>query len=380
MAKKSVRKKRSIFIVLLMLLNSFFALMIVLALVSTKISPESNYIPAFLGMAYPILLYINIGFCLLWIIMRRKLFLISLIAILVGFNMLPKYFQMNFSRNKSPKDTVTFTLVSYNVQSFRTFYHHGSQEYLDSLTDFLSQLNPDVLCIQEFYNDLELENRDITSRLQQQLNLKYKNIQNRLTRWNRYQFGLAIFSSFPIINSGRILNSNYEDEMNTTNFAVFSDIIIDKDTFRLYNVHLESLRISEEEEFLQMIEDGKSEDFMKESGKLFSKLKNAFVFRANQIKPIREHMDQSPYPVIVCGDFNDTPASWAYKMMSEGLNDAFVQAGRGFGKTYNGKYPSFRIDYIFTAKNIKVHWFDNPHVNFSDHFPVYAVCSLNKEN
>jgi endonuclease/exonuclease/phosphatase family metal-dependent hydrolase len=377
MAKKSPKKKFRLFRTLLILLNIILALMLLGALFSSKVNPVHNYIPAFLGMAYPVLVYLNLGFVLLWIILRKRWFLVSLVALLVGFNMLGKYFRYNPSRNRAPENVQAYTVLSFNTMSFRTFYYDYSQEYLDSLTGFLSEVKPDIICFQEYYNDLEME-EDIAKQLQRKLNLPEKHINSRLTRLNRYQFGLAILSRFPIIHSGRILNANYEQELSTTNYAIFSDMVIEDDTFRVYNIHLESLRISTEEGIFSSIEDGSAENITRETRKLFSKLRKAFIFRANQLKPIREHMDNSPYPIILCGDFNDSPASWSYAQISSGLQDAFVKAGRGTGKTYTGKYPSFRIDYILMDKMLKIHWFETPKVKFSDHYPVYAVFSVKK--
>ncbi len=378
MKSKSAKSISGIFIKFILFCNSLFALMLVLALLSTKVNPEKSSIPALLGLAYPILVYINAAFVILWILLRRKWFLISLIAIVSGFSMIPKYFQINFSGNSIPENTETFSIVSYNIQSFNTFYHHESQEYLDSLATFLKELQPDIICFQEFYNDLEME-EDITSFLERTLELPHQHINSRLTRWERYEFGLAIFSRFPIINSGRILNANYEDELYTTNYAIFSDIVIFEDTFRVYNVHLESIKISEEDDLFPMLDQDLPGNIGNESRKLLSKLRLAYVFRANQIEPIREHMDNSIYPIILCGDFNDTPASWAYARMTEGLNDGFVKAGKGTGKTYNGRYPSFRIDYILAHPKVRFHIYKTPQVEFSDHFPVYSVCSVNKK-
>ena len=206
--------------------------------------------------------------------------------------------------------------------------------------------------------------------------MKYSNISSRITRWDRYQFGLAVFSKYPIINSGRIINVNYPKDLSTTNYSTFSDIVFNKDTIRVYNVHLESFRISEGEDIFSILESGTTDKIGNESRKLLSQLKTSYIFRARQIKPIREHIDNSPYPVIICGDYNDTPASWAYAKMSEGLQDAYIKAGRGLGRTYiSYKYP-FRIDYILADKKFEIHKFDNPEIVFSDHYPIYAACSF----
>jgi endonuclease/exonuclease/phosphatase family metal-dependent hydrolase len=366
--------KRAIFKTLI-IANILFALMIVGSLLSHKISPNKLIIFAFLGLAYPILLYINLFFIFLWTILRKRLFLISLIAILLGFNMIQRYFQWNWSRTKTPENTETFTILSFNVQSFGAFFQHQSLNYMDSLTQFTAHIQPDILCFQEYYNDSKME-EDIEQYIKRSLELPNAHINYHLTRGNRHGFGLATFTNFPIIDTGRIANANYLEELPTTNYAIYTDIEIFQNIIRVYNVHLESIRISSEDGIFTSIYAGDADAFKQESKRLFHKFREAFRFRAIQIQPIREHIDASPYPVIVCGDFNDTPASWAYSVMSKNLNDAFVKAGRGTGKTYNGRYPSFRIDYIFLDKNMNVHFFDTPYCEFSDHFPVYAVCSI----
>jgi endonuclease/exonuclease/phosphatase family metal-dependent hydrolase len=375
---KKARKKTGFLLKVIFAVNVIFAISIILALFAPSTDPEKNYLPAFFGLAYPVLFYVNLFFIIFWAILRKRFAFLSIIAILAGTSMFFRFFQFGISSRNIPDHVETFTIASYNVQSFRTFYHHHSVEYLDSLTEFLLEVGPDIICFQEYYNDLVMD-EDITGIFKRRLDLKYDYIHSRLTRFNRYQFGLAVLTKYPVIHQGFIKNANYEDELNTTNYAIFTDIVIHDDTFRLYNVHLESLRISEEEGIIQMFDETSPENIRKESQKLLSRLKTAFTFRAKQVKPIREHMNNSPYPVIVCGDFNDTPASWAYNQISFGLQDAFIKAGRGTGKTYIGKYPSFRIDYILTDKSLKIHRFENPRVYFSDHFPVYAVCSIHQK-
>ena len=144
MVKKS-GNRRSLLVNLILSMNVLFALSLVLALLSPRVSPDKNYIPAFFGLAYPILFYINLIFILIWLLIRKKLAIISVVALLSGFSMAPKYFQWNSARKKNPDIIEKLTVVSYNIQSFRTFYNHESQSYLDSLKVFLQTLNPDIL-------------------------------------------------------------------------------------------------------------------------------------------------------------------------------------------------------------------------------------------
>ena len=109
-----------------------------------------------------------------------------------------------------------------------------------------------------------------------------------------------------------------------------------------------------------------------------AKFRQAFVQRAGQVREIRQIIADSPYHVILCGDFNDTPASFTYKVLGHELHDAFVDSGRGIGRTYIGKLPSFRIDYIFHSETFDSYNFETMDFRYSDHLPI--VCDLVKTN
>jgi endonuclease/exonuclease/phosphatase family metal-dependent hydrolase len=108
------------------------------------------------------------------------------------------------------------------------------------------------------------------------------------------------------------------------------------------------------------------------------KFKAAFQMRAEQVREIRSHINASPYAVIVCGDFNDTPISYAYQQLRGNLKDAFVSSGSGIGRTYIGKLPSFRIDNVFHSEEFESFNFQTSDFRMSDHLPV--SCTLIKKS
>ena len=122
----------------------------------------------------------------------------------------------------------------------------------------------------------------------------------------------------------------------------------------------------------------KDDERLKEIKDISFRLRDAFIKRASQAEIISKHIRNSPYPVVVCGDFNDVPVSYSYRTMKKNLNDSFVEAGKGIGTTYMGKFPSFRIDFIFHSKEIKCLNFDIPNVKLSDHFPVTSKFVLER--
>ena len=106
---------------------------------------------------------------------------------------------------------------------------------------------------------------------------------------------------------------------------------------------------------------------------IIRKIKTASEMRAEQVRKIREHIDNSPSKVVVCGDFNDHPVSYSYQKIRKNLKDAFVESGRGIGRTYVGKLPSFRIDYILHSKGFNSYNFKTINFRMSDHLPVTCI-------
>ncbi|MBK7885081.1 MAG: endonuclease/exonuclease/phosphatase family protein [Chitinophagaceae bacterium] len=189
-------------------------------------------------------------------------------------------------------------------------------------------------------------------------------------------FGIIIFSKYPIIKK-RII-SGYPNNYNST--FQYADIVKGTDTFRVFNVHLQSLRLSRTNlNYINKPSINGDEDLEK-SKSLISKLKNGFIKRQLQADRIRSEMEKSPYPNIVCGDFNDVPNSYAYSAIGKGMKNAFVEKGSGMGRTFTGISPTLRIDNIFVDKRFDVEQFTRIKRNLSDHYPIIAdVKKVNKE-
>ena len=159
----------------------------------------------------------------------------------------------------------------------------------------------------------------------------------------------------------------------------YADIVKGYDTFRIFNIHLQSLRFSKEN--LKYIDEPSIEEdkTIKESKSIISKFRNGFIKRKIQADRIREEMEKSPYPLIVCGDFNDVPNSYAYHTIGKNMNDAFAEKGAGLGRTYSGISPTLRIDNIFVDNKFEVEQYERVKKKLSDHFPVLADIMINKK-
>ena len=185
--------------------------------------------------------------------------------------------------------------------------------------------------------------------------------------------GLAIFSRFPIVAHGLV---PLADKL-TENACIYIDIQKGNKQFRVYSIHLQSIRFDPEDyKYLNRIsKQGKTD--MSSTRRLGSKLKSAFIKRSDQVVKIKNHAAQCPYPYIISGDFNDTPSSYAVNQMAKGLTNAFRVDGTGFGRTYNGDFPNYQIDYIMASPAFTIHNYLIIQKKLSDHYPVMSDVVLN---
>lgn len=233
----------------------------------------------------------------------------------------------------------------------------------------LNEINPDILCVQEFYTSEDRNDFNNLDTVRTLLNLRYVHQEYTTTLRKTDHWGIATFSKYPIVNQGKI-------EFNTkaNNLCIFTDIVLGSDTFRVYNVHLQSISFSKEDnKFLsEVVSEKDATNEIEKSKSILRRLKRAFVKRSHQADMIALHMSTSPYKIIVCGDFNDTAASYVYHKLSQNLQDAFIQKGMGFGRTYAGEWPQFRIDYILYDSDLICTDYKRGEETFTDHYPVTA--------
>lgn len=341
---------------IVLLINLVAAVCLALVYLSVYVSPAKIWAPALVGLAYPYILFVNVVFGLYWLFVRAKYALVSLVVVLAGFNHLTNYFQFD-ARHTDKKGLV---ICSYNVKGFYQNGYKEAPENAQNILDFLKEKKPDIVCFQE----ISLLNKRGFDGFREKFDLeglpKYADAKR--------SHGPVTLSNFPIINSGETHFAN------TGNMIVFTDVVTKTDTLRIFNCHLESYRFTPDDiSSLDSISLARKTQNMKEVRLFGSKLKKAFIKRAEQAEYLRKMVDESPYPVIICGDFNDTPVSYTYNTVLGNLKDAFVQSGVGIGNTYLGRLPSFRIDYILHSPIFEAYNFEIDHVDYSDHYPVSCV-------
>ena len=365
MSKKERRKRISIFEFILLLLNFLAALALIFSFASPYVSPDRFFVFAFFGLVFPYIVLVNGIFVIIWIFKKRKYFLLSLILLLFGWNTYEKYFQFGGKEEKIEGDKIKIT--SYNVRVFNFCDSYEEQQLLKNFYEFINKVLPDILCLQEFYSDKNISDPPEVN-IPQSMCADFSAFSKYYLFQTQRNYSIATFSKFPIINEGSL---RFRDD--TKSFCLFTDIIADDDTIRIYNVHLESIQFSEDDySFVSEIASTHEKKNLKEkSAKIFYKLKYAFKSRAKQADVLAEHIQKCPYSLVVCGDFNDTPSSYSYKVLTENMKDSFVENGKGYGKTYDGNLPALlRIDYILHDDNFISCDFETSWIELSDHYPV----------
>jgi len=318
-------------------INSIFAVLLILSYAIPYIKP--NFFPpiSVMSLTVPFLIIINVLFFIYWLLRLKKQLLLSLLSLILGFNYATTFFRLH---SKEIISTPSTTIMSYNVRLFNIYHWIKDKNTENNLVNFIKKQHPDILCLQEYRNQKQIEDF-----------YPYKYIFHKDTTEH---FGQAIFSIYPIINK---VSLNFED---TNNNAIYTDIVKNNDTLRVFNVHLESLHLNPKK---YPVNKKNSKHLLKSIGKTFTK-------QQKQIILIRNALKRNSLKTVICADLNNTAFSWAYRVLKLGFKDAFSKAGSGFGTTYRYNYLPLRIDFILTDKSFNVLNFKTYKVKFSDHFPI----------
>ena len=246
------------------------------------------------------------------------------------------------------KKTSDLKIMSYNAWGFNKNGWIKKPGIGDSISSFIKDIDPDILCIQE-------HNRIRYKQLRQ---FRYRSE----TPYSAPRTIQAIFSKYPIINNGSL------DLPGTINNIIYADIVFEKDTLRVYNIHLQSFSI---------IPSTDNFSGGEKSERTYKRLVNTFSKQLEQAEIFRNHLNKSPYKNIVCGDFNNTQFSNVYKIVKGDLQDTFLKEGTGFGRTYDLWKIPLRIDYILADRDFEILSHQNFDERLSDHYPVMATLRLN---
>lgn len=354
----------------------FATLFYLLACLTPYITALEFWPMTFLALGFPFVLAGYCFFILCWFFINKRTTLVLFILLWVGYKNIFSTFAFNFPQ----KQFIENNQKSLRILSWNVNYFFNSSIAADSanaprrlILNFIKKINPDIIVFQDYVN---YEMEGVYSNInvfKDSLGYKYFYFGVDYftgTEGSKVSYGNPIFSKYPITHSGLIPYPKFYYNEN----LAFADIQYQNKTFRIFNTHLLSMNLNAKaEQFDDTTYINFDNRFLLTANKL-QKLKRFDKLHVSQALVAQKAINNSPYPSIICGDFNSIPASSTYHIIRGNLNDSFIEQGLGFGGTYANLTSRLRIDYILTDKQFKVTYYFREKVPYSDHFPV--VCDI----
>lgn len=327
-------------------LNKLVALLLLISYFLPYIPPKCFSSLAVLSLSIGPLIFINVLFLLYWLIQFKKQILLSLIVLMAGLNYINLMYRFSSPKEIVQKDEIS--ILTFNVFALEMYYGQPYVYIKNDMKELFYSENADIICLQEYpiANPIDLEG--------------YNPFNTRFP--TDIKGGQAIYSKFPIINSGSL---EFPD---TDNNAIFVDVVKQRDTIRIYNIHLQSAKV----------ERGLDRFKIGSVSRIFSQIGNSFEIQQDQMELILAHKSKCKYKTIITGDLNNTAFSYVYrKLKSDDFVDTFEKAGQGFGKSFIFRYFPLRLDFILADKSFTVNSYKTlTDKMLSDHYPVKATMSL----
>lgn len=370
-ARNKKRKFRDVVKLVIFLTNIFAIALLFSSFLAWNVSTLKTNLFSYIGLGFGFILLLNIAYLVFWLLFSKwKYAAICLIALLICYKPVTTFFPIKINQPKAPEKSIQ--ILTYNVQGFPKERDKNSKER--PILDYISETDADIVCLQEYL--VSKTGQSIFS--QQDVNRKlsmypYRSVTGLESSGKYHILGLACFSKYPIEDTHEVVfESSY-------NGAAVYTINIEGKRYTVANVHLESNSIMAEDkklysDFLQNTDSVKLETV---TTNIRNRLSSAYRMRAKQVNQVKDYIKtQGTQGTIICGDFNDTPISYAYNQMKKGLQDAYVSTSFGPGITYNEYLFLFRIDYIMHSDNFKAYQTKVDKIDHSDHYPLRTWLEL----
>lgn len=370
---RSVTKR--IFIVANIIVVAVF----LLACLNAFLPPAKYWYIAMLGLGFPFILLAVICFLIFWVLFRSKWAFLSLVALILGFTNIRALIGFNLAASSfdQVKEKGSLRIMTWNVTWFDEQTRAGRKKgnYRNEMIQYIRDQNADVLCFQEY--------------LEPNKNRNYNNMKDFRAMGYKYhvkaidyfggssslEVGVIIFSKYPIIDSIHIQYDGPKANR-AAESLIAADIDKNGERIRIFNTHLQSILLKKDDyRYVKMIRTA-DDSIMEASKSIMKKLKQGYTYRGDQVDIVREKLDESPYPEIICGDFNDVPNSYTYFQVKGERNDAFVKKGRGLGRSFYALSPTLRIDFIMTDPQFEVLQYKKDVLPYSDHYPLVTDVRL----
>ncbi|MEX2590942.1 MAG: endonuclease/exonuclease/phosphatase family protein [Chitinophagales bacterium] len=350
-----------------------WSLLLAISIVAVHSSYEFVWWTGLLALAFPVLLFGEFVLLVFCLFVKWPFALIPLLFILGSWQNIKHY--VAFSPNKAALQNKgeTLKISSYNVNVFDLYNWTNNRATKDSMLGLIKREDPDILCLQEFYTENAFSNFNTYKVLQE--HYKYNYFHKGIELAGGKHWGLATFSKYPIIANRTIGTTD-----NRLNLCLVSDIDVNGKSISVYNTHLHSYHVKEAD-LTRLNRNNEIDQNLGAIQNLLYKAKLAYTKRLQQVKAIKNDLNQNKLQSIICGDFNDTPNSFPYRHIKSGMKDPFLEKGFGLGGTYRGgtitgRLPKVRIDFILCDTSFEVKSIDVLRYPYSDHYPLISTLVL----
>lgn len=370
----------------LLFLNATFAVLLLAAAFSSQVDPGEWWFAGFLPLLIPYLFAVVLLFLPIWLFVRPRWALLSLLALGAAsgplLNVIPPRLSTDFEMEKQPG---SFRVMTWNLRHFAPF----KIRYLDSekmlqqeaIRLEVERFKPDVLCFQEFVNIPLPDDGDVIADYMKKLGFTDFYFAGDRYNLRKFKTGMVIFSKHPILGAGLV---EYPEELDQTGEkSIMADVKIGADTVRFFSIHLQSFGFKARDYWTFRRVKSRHDSGMASARGLLSKMRQTFQFHSQEARHMASLFAEGPRNKVICGDMNDVPSSYAYKVIRADRTDAHREKGYGLGKTYTspssrtmGKLPSLRIDHIFTDPAFEVLQTTRGKALLSDHQAVVADIRL----
>ncbi len=347
----AVRRKWSFGGTVFALLAAVAACALLMSCLAPFLHPTKHPVVMFFGLYFIPIFLLNVLLLVIAIFRHPRAILICVVGLLPTLLLADRF--VKFGRGEEDPEAPSVQILTYNLGRYDAGGRKiTANEAIPGIRRLITEQDADIVCLQEFAIP-------DTSRLGDCLP-DYPYQARHLFKGKRW-FGNVTLSKYPIVGESVL---TFPD---SRNLCLVTDIDVDGQTLRVYNCHLESYSIS----FTTLVKRlSHRETFTDEVVQVHGRLREATRRRTEQVTALLESEAQSPYPNILCGDFNDSPVSHTYHRLTRNLKDSFVEAGHGMGGTYAALWPMLRIDYILLPQAFQARHHETLRVPWSDHYPV----------
>ncbi|MEO8823872.1 MAG: endonuclease/exonuclease/phosphatase family protein [Ginsengibacter sp.] len=368
--------KRPVYQKILIFFNICFVIAYLLVGLVPFVDTGINWMVAVPGIIFPIILFVLLAFTMVWAFLKSRMVWVCVITILLGLQQILAVFSFHLpGKFSSAKQPNTLRVMQWNVMGWdqdeeSSNIESGGHALRPLMMYEVQSLNADVLCFEEFYESIDTSAFGSNITTISKMGFPFHYFIRSADEHDDNPSGVAIFSKYPMIDTASFsLNLNKKGE-----HLIYADIKVKDKTFRIFATHLVPIKFADWENRRQI-----NNEFYGDAGgssykRIFSKLIRGYDFRYYQSEMVGGKISQSPYPAVICGDFNDVPNSSTYFNVKGNLQDPFLKKGSGTGRTTRTSFgfisPTLRIDYILASRKFKVLQFQILPIPYSDHYPL----------